>query len=235
MQLLKRKAYEANLADWAMVFFTVVLTLSTVIYTFYARKQWQTMADQLSEMKSGSTDTHNLAVAAGRQAEDTKTLAQQAEQSSRLAERTLGIFETQQRAWIALSAPPKLQPARNGVVWALRDFGNSPAFHISAKGENVGLQSQISTTQDRICREIDGGENWELLFPGELGRPRAAFVVGAPIVYVVGCVKYRDQFSSNRWTKFCYEPDSRDSNNFISCLGHNSTDADESSKSRRSN
>lgn len=142
-------------------------------------------------------------------------------------------FRIQERAWIALASSPELQPTKNGVIWTLRNFGNSPGFHIAAKAENVSKQSDISASQERICQEIETGQVWELLFPGLPGRPRAAFSAGAPIAYVVGCIKYRDQFSSSRWTKFCYQPDSRDPNSFISCLGYNSTDADENKKADR--
>jgi hypothetical protein len=201
------------------VVFSGIAALSTFVYAIFAG--WQ-----LYEIHSGSKDTHELAIAAGKQADA-------AIDAAKVAERTLGVFETQQRAWVALAGPPQLQPAKNGVIWNLRNFGSSTAFHIATKGELVGEQSGISTAQDRICREIASSEIWELLFPGVPGRPRAAFAAGSSIRYVVGCVKYRDQFSLSRWTRFCYEPDARDPSSFIACLGYNSTDADENSKSRQ--
>lgn len=219
----------------------VAIVILTVGIVFLAIMQWW-------EMHSGGVDTHDLAVAAGKQADAARALgeqaklqadgtrdlsvaagkqAQQAERSSKIAERTLGILETQQRAWVALAASPALQPAGNGVIWSLRNFGNSTAFHIAAKGEIIVEQSAISKAQDRICQEVGTSQIWELLFPGVTGRPRAAFAVGTPINYVVGCIRYRDQFSVNRWTRFCYEPYGRDPDTFIACFADNSTDADE--------
>jgi hypothetical protein len=217
-----------------MIWLTAAIAFFALCSIIVGVFQWSAMRGQLAEMHSGGIDTHDLAVAAGRQARDTERLAEQAEQSSKLAERTLEAFEVQQRAWVALATPPKLQPAENGVIWSLRNFGSSPAFHIYARGINVEQPSEISAAQGKICREIGTAETWELLFPGEVGRPRAAFVVGAPVLHVVGCIKYRDQFSLSRWTKFCYEPDSREPGSFISCLGYNSTDADEGSNGRQS-
>src|SRR5260370_3179734 len=50
-------------------------------------KQLGVMSDQLAEMKSGGKDTHDLAVAAGKQADDTKALADQAKaQVDKMAE-----------------------------------------------------------------------------------------------------------------------------------------------------
>lgn len=170
-----------------------------------ARDQAKSTSDQLAEMKSSGEDTHQLALAAASQ---------------------LGILETEQRAWISMAGPPVLQPTGNGVIWALRNFGNSPAFHIAAKGVNVARQADIAGAQEVTCREIGVERNWELLFPAQIGRPRAAFSVGAPIQYVVGCIRYSDQFSPTRWTRFCYEPNGRDPNAFIGCFSFNSTDAD---------
>ena len=132
------------------------------------------------------------------------------------------------------SAPPKLRLDGSGVIWTPRNYGNSPAFRAVSRGEPVGKPSDISATQERICRQIETNQNGEVLVPGQtFSRPQGAFVAGAPILYIVGCIKYGDQFAPNRWTKFCYEPDARDPNNFIACLGYNSTDADESSKIRQ--
>jgi len=57
---IKRKADEASLADWEMVFFTFVLAATTVVFTVYAKRQWQAMSDQLTEMKSSGNDTRDL-------------------------------------------------------------------------------------------------------------------------------------------------------------------------------
>jgi hypothetical protein len=195
---------------------------------------------QWSEMKASGNQTDQLIclyrdqlAQLFRQASDTHELAEQAKKSSGIAERTLGVFEAQQRAWVVIAAPPVMQAAKSGVVWALRNFGGSPAFHVAAKGVIVDQAGEIFAAQETVCREIKAGPTWEFLVPGQDGRPRAAFAVGTPIAYVVGCVEYRDQFSSGRWTKFCFERNARDPNGFISCSGYNSTDGDAGKENER--
>lgn len=49
---IKRKASEAHLADWFMVFFTLIIAGATITYTVYARRQWRVMSGTLDEMKT---------------------------------------------------------------------------------------------------------------------------------------------------------------------------------------
>ena len=51
---IKSKAEDVTLADWAMVFFTFVLAATTIVFTVYAKRQWE-------EMHSGGEDTKKLA------------------------------------------------------------------------------------------------------------------------------------------------------------------------------
>ena len=72
---IKRKSDEATLADWAMVFFTFVLAATTIVFTVYAKRQWQ-------EMKSGGADTKELATQAKNQADASKAIADAAKSQS---------------------------------------------------------------------------------------------------------------------------------------------------------
>ncbi len=91
--LFKNKAKKVNLAAWAMVLFTFIIAASTMVYTVYAGRQWKTMSAQLVEMKSSGTDTHDLAVAAGKQADRTKDLVDrmkdQADQTKVIADQAV--------------------------------------------------------------------------------------------------------------------------------------------------
>lgn len=53
---LKNRASEANLADWCMVFFTLIIAAATIAYTVYARRQWQAMSGQLTTMNKQWTE-----------------------------------------------------------------------------------------------------------------------------------------------------------------------------------
>jgi len=133
-----------------------------------------------------------------------------------------------QRAWLALSGPPKFDQAQNVAFWSLKNFGGSPAFGIAATGSVVGKEEVIASEQNKTCSDLAKDKSFsELLFPGGIGRTRGAFAVGPPIEYVVGCIRYQDRFSRNRWTKFCYEPYPREPGTFVACFNHNSTDADQ--------
>lgn len=53
---LKNKASEANLADWLVAFFTLIIAAATIVYTIYARRQWQAMIGQLSTAQQQLTE-----------------------------------------------------------------------------------------------------------------------------------------------------------------------------------
>ncbi|MGA8366095.1 MAG: hypothetical protein ACLQMT_01760 [Candidatus Acidiferrales bacterium] len=77
---IKQKASQASLADWLTAVFTLIIAVATVAYVVYARRQWR-------EMKSGSADTHDLAVSAQQQAIASAKLADQAKaQTEKLGE-----------------------------------------------------------------------------------------------------------------------------------------------------
>ena len=56
---------------------TVVIAIATIFYTIYAGLQWK-------EIHAGSTDTHDLAVAAKTQAEKMKSMSEAADKQFRL-------------------------------------------------------------------------------------------------------------------------------------------------------
>jgi len=168
----------------------------------------------------------------------TKALQDSANSALTTSETARAQLEASQRAWVAVVNPPVLQPTKNGITWTLRNFGGSPAFHISARGVTLNQSENIASVQDKICRDVEPSTGsfrapWEILFPNQTGRPRAAYSIGAPISYLIGCVRYNDQFSHNRWTRFCYEEDVRNPPTFIACFDYNSTDADKEAESAK--
>jgi hypothetical protein len=87
------------ITEWIIAALTVVLAVSSILYTVYAGRQWRVMSSQLDELRSSShqtdqmiglyqqqlgelqkqaEDTHALAVAAGKQAKATEGIAQRA-------------------------------------------------------------------------------------------------------------------------------------------------------------
>jgi len=161
---IKRKSEEASLADWAMVFFTFVLAATTIVFTVYAKRQWK-------EMHESGTDTHDLAVAAGKQAEAAKVLAEQAKTqtvnttdevtqlkgmvtASSQQATTLGgqlsimrkQLEAADRAWISVGASisgPLTYDARNGVFIGFRFILNDTG---RSPAQGVHISAELVTT-----------------------------------------------------------------------------------------
>ncbi len=78
-------------AEWLMIGLTAGIVLLTLGLVIVGVLQWRVMSGQLSEMRTGGTDTHDLAVAAGKQADRTEDLAnrmkEQADRTRDLADR----------------------------------------------------------------------------------------------------------------------------------------------------
>ncbi len=64
-----------------MIWLTGAVAFFTLGLVFVGILQWSAMRGQLSEMRSGSADTHELAVAAGEQAKAATSASQTAEKS----------------------------------------------------------------------------------------------------------------------------------------------------------
>jgi hypothetical protein len=191
---------------------------------------------QVEKMGESLSRTSDLITQAARQVQAVNRLAQQAERSANISERTLRLMEVQQRAWVALEIPPRFQKSDNTVTWAVQNFGRSPASRVEAAPGFANELTQVSAAQDKACNAIGTaptGETrrfWELLFPGQSGNHRKTFVIGQEITYFVGCIKYADPFNANRWTRFCYQPSGREPGSLVSCFAYNSTEADEENK-----
>jgi hypothetical protein len=207
---------------------------AAVVQTFLTKAQVEKMGETLLK-------TDDLITQATKQVKAVNRIAQQAAKSADTAERTLELMEVQQRAWVALKIPPRVQMSQGSVTWAVQNFGKSPASRVEATVEFVDELTQVGAAQDRACSAVETahtGETrryWELLFPGQSGNQRKAFLRGREIIYFVGCIKYADPFNDNRWTKFCYQPSTREPGNLVSCFAFNSTEADEEDKPQRPN
>jgi hypothetical protein len=113
-----------------VVYFTGVIAMATVLYTLFAG--WQ-----LSEIHKGSKDTHDLAVAAGKQADAAKVQSEQAKaQTDKMAEQVEALKKTADAAKVSAGAAQvALQPAVGVqlVVSALTD--TSLKYEIQVRNE----------------------------------------------------------------------------------------------------
>jgi RNase H-fold protein (predicted Holliday junction resolvase) len=174
----------------------------------------------------------------------TQTVAQgnaaaAAQRAATTAEHTLGLMQLQQRALVVLEIPPKFDKPDNSVTYAAKNFGRSVASKVRISTAFVDEVGESPAAQDKACSEIatprtTGFVNWELLVPEQAGNHRKSFLRSIPsgkeISYFVGCIRYADPFSENRWTRFCYQASPREPGILVGCFGYNSIDEDKENK-----
>lgn len=159
---------------------TVVIAVSTIFYTVYARRQWK-------EIHDSSSDTHDLAVAAGKQADAAKIQSEQAKaqtekmteslsktdalitkateqaaatnklalETRRQADIAAKSFEAGERPWIGLdhiNPPAKIAvDSTPSTSLVYKNWGRGVAFHV------------MGTYQIRaLCGEFPARPNYEL-------------------------------------------------------------------------
>src|SRR5579864_5363634 len=111
-----------------LVLLTAVIAGSNSCYIHYARKQFEAMSSQLSEIHQSGVDTHNLAVAATTQAETAKSALENAQQSFEIDERPYLVFAANEHPVFALHglvANEKLSINEN-----FRNIGRTPAIQV---------------------------------------------------------------------------------------------------------
>ena len=149
-----------------------------------------------------------------------------------------------QRAWVGPAAPPTVtgldwSAGKGRYVLTIKNFGKSPALRFTAPYVIHTDPRGIIGSQDASCDssmyEKDEAGKWgRVLWPGERkdvaefkGLPEASAEIGTPsVIFISGCVTYRDMFNHFHWTRFCYEnidptlPDQE----FRPCAQYNYTD-----------
>ena len=142
------------------------------------------------------------------------------------------------RAWIGVSMPVNITDVSNGpesstvtYVVTTKNYGNSVASHLWISSKIVTTLEEITPTITDSCNVVDGylTGSWgikpsayskmatianvpgELMFPSEEhGRwfRGVTFKRTTSIIFVVGCLVYKDQFGEIRHTKFANYMDS---------------------------
>lgn len=223
---LRERLRNITLSDALMVIFTGVIARSTIVYTLYAKRQWQVMGEQLNEVRKGSDDTKMLAESAKRQAGNTEKLAlsaaeqskaaqinanaatdaaKAANKSAEIASKTLVASE---RAWVLFDSVDLKQTLRSpdgkraGYQVIFRNFGKGPATNVSICAEATDTVPNWKSYNCDIHTEVvavPGGE-----VPIVVTGP--AFPDAVKQVYIWGAVKYLDQFGIARYTEYCATP-----------------------------
>jgi len=122
---------------------TIVIAVATIFYTIYAKRQWQ-------EIRSGSADTHDLAVAAGKQADRTKELVdrmkEQADQTKIIARQAVVEAEAARNA--AKTAADQLVLGERPWVKIKHRIVTPLTFDIG--GRASGIPVALMTIEDTI-------------------------------------------------------------------------------------
>jgi hypothetical protein len=171
---------EVGFHYWVMLLATIVIAVSTSMYTHYAAKQWDAMNGQLEQMRDTHLleETRRLATNAGEQVEQLKGIVETGKQQSAasvelarqakisaeatkiLSETTARELELTQRPWISidLSAAGPMTADSSGdqlpVTVVLRNEGQSPAVQVVIEPEIYLLHTGHSNflgERKRIC------------------------------------------------------------------------------------
>ena len=146
------------------VVFSGIAAGATVIYAIVAIGQFVVMNRQLTEIKNSSTDTHDLAIAAGKEAEKMETMSGAANkikeaaqgmvtQEQRLADSASNEAHVSERAWIA--AGVQSMPNNTGKVI---DVGKLFDLRLTAAntGKTPAINVRTAAWKIAVKREKDG-------------------------------------------------------------------------------
>lgn len=192
----------------------------------------------LKEIQKGGTDTHDLAVAAGKQAAAAKSAAENAKQS---LQTTIETFHLDQRAWVAvsrflLSNEPEADKEIKVDFW-LVNTGKTPA-------KDEVLQSALFVAPHRppmtkfvipkismsrfiltpgTTNQFGSTDSWKVPEPN-LGQ----YLKKSQFLYFHAILRYTDVFQKDHWTTVCaIHTYGRPLDEFIYCEEGNAMDSDE--------
>lgn len=235
---------KSRFGEIIMIVATIVIAISTTIYTIYARRQWQVMSTTLSEMKSSGSETKTQI---DRMITETNRIADSmsktVQHSKKALDSTIENSHLEQRAWIGptLVLPAEYteggkkiyikegHPINCGVV--ITNSGKTPALNVQhsiavqalKRGEKPLLKE---TTGQRDISVLQPGTTLTIHYPPIIGVSKAnvaALSSGQDILFMYGIIRYDDIFKKTHLTKFCMylAPDLA---TFSSCPYYNETD-----------
>jgi hypothetical protein len=240
-----------RIGEWWLIAVQVCVLITGIAVCVIYGKQLTVMKSQLDEMKSGSADTHELAVQAKNQADRTKdvadrallqanatnALAKEAERSADLSEATSHLDE---RAWVG----PSVIGLINAPIEANKEIqvgvnfcnsGKTPALNLLGYADGTLVTSKVTVDFSKFV--TPPGLNKNVLFPGgchhfqrriqALPQPLIEDIEhGASKVIIFGLIRYKDVFRRQHWTHFCMSY-SVELKGFGSCGSYNETDDQE--------
>jgi hypothetical protein len=149
-------------AEWLMIGLTAGIVLLTLGLVIVGVLQWRVLSGQLREMHDSGIDTHDLAVAAGKQADRTKDLADrmkdQADETRRIAEATGSYSETSRQQLVGSRAAVvkfTLQLLGPNLIFSGHNIGQTDARNVRAfLAISIRDWPSKSSSNEPIIREI---------------------------------------------------------------------------------
>jgi hypothetical protein len=166
-----------TLSEALMIIFTAVIACSTIVYTLYAKRQWQVMGEQLKAANKSAEIASETLVA---------------------SERAWVLFDSVDLKKTLRS--PDGKRAAYQVIF--RNFGKGPATDVSICAEATDTVPNWVSYNCEIHTEIVAVPSGEV--PIVVTGPAFPDVVKQ--MYIWGAVKYLDQFQIARYTEFCSTP-----------------------------
>jgi hypothetical protein len=220
---LKRKADEANLADYLIVLLTAVIA-------FWAGMTWW-------EMHDAGTQTNKIIAADERLA---TAMENSVTKSGDALKASIEASRTDQRAWVGFENAQVNVHAGNQSRFSVnvKNTGKTPALHVSLQYfiKNVERGQALQFTYKGITTVPSRG----MLAPNGIfsviltnAEPDAAEMnrirTEEKHVYFYGRLTYNDIFGRSHWTTFCTYM-SQEGNAMVSCSEYNNTDDEEKAR-----
>ena len=242
--------------DKLNTFFTIVIAVATVAYVIVTKHQLNEMRSSgthateqtrklIEQATVQATNTHDLAIAAGEQADNARKAAGEAtksrEQSERAFERTVDQFHLEQRAWLGIKGIHVDTPEADKEIVVLINFINSGktiaanvgGYCLLAVGDKPKItkfpeaprnnedSSGVTWPNGEFTASASGAVTDKGFQTFSLTKPGIVQLQNKQIfLFVYGVYTYTDVFKSKHTTAFCgrYSPTSK---LFESCSNHN--------------
>jgi hypothetical protein len=183
---MKEGGFWSNPNHWIAIA-TIVAAIATSLYTWYARRQWQVMQSQLSEMRSSSAqtdrlinETHALAANAADEVKKLGALVSATNKQASAASGQLSVMQKQleaaDRPWMAVDASVSTPLTYDntgvhiGFNFMLSNTGRSPAQNVRIYPELTAtvLLTNSTEAQKRVCELAASRTDtaWLAGFPG---------------------------------------------------------------------
>jgi len=199
------KIKHVGLHEWLMLAATLVMAVSTVAYTHYSAKQWDTMNNTLLEIKK-----------------QTPKLIESTEAAKRASETAALTMRLDERAWIVVEYAPIAMDvgSRVAVPLIFKNAGKTEARNLTgvisvsvtpanATPDFTYVRGYYSWNTGYLAQNTKAPTTWNALDRGTrqdfllTDSANSALRSGKEVMTIHGRIDYDDIFRIHHWIKFC--------------------------------